>query len=176
MRGQKGIDLLNAIIPELMELDVGIVVLGEGKASHEAKILDLMETYHGRVAAVVGYTEDLAHRMQAGSDIFLMPSRYEPCGLTQMYALRYGTPPIATAVGGLRDTIIAWPAEDATGFIFINSTPREFFDVITEAVALWSNNPAGWEDMVRRAMRQSFTWQKSCREYAEVYRKIRLRL
>ena len=93
-----------------------------------------------------------------------------------MYALRYGTPPIATAVGGLRDTIIALPAEDATGFIFINSTPREFFDVITEAVALWSNNPAGWEDMVRRAMRQSFTWQKSCREYAEVYRKIRLRL
>jgi starch synthase len=176
MRGQKGIDLLNAIIPELMKLDVGVVVLGEGKPTHEAKILDLMETYRGRVAAVVGYTEDLAHRMQAGSDIFLMPSRYEPCGLTQMYALRYGTPPIATAVGGLRDTIIPWPADDATGFIFTDSTPREFFDAIVEAVGIWEGNPTAWQDMIRRAMQQSFTWEKSCREYAEVYRKIRLRL
>jgi len=176
LRGQKGIDLLNAIVPELMKLDVGIVVLGEGNAVHEARILDLMETYRGRVAAVVGYTEDLAHRMQAASDIFLMPSRYEPCGLTQMYALRYGTPPVATAVGGLRDTIVPWPAENATGFIFINSNPEEFLQAIKEAVTLWTASPSEWRNMMQRAMRQSFTWKNSCKEYIEVYRKIRLRL
>lgn len=176
LRGQKGIDLLNAIIPELMRLDVGVVVLGEGKVSHEAKILDLMETYRGRVAAVVGYTEDLAHRMQAGSDIFLMPSRYEPCGLTQMYALRYGTPPVATAVGGLRDTINPWPGDESTGFIFINSTPHDFFGAIQQAVNLWTTDPPAWQAMVRRAMERAFTWENSCREYLEVYRHIRLRL
>jgi len=176
LRGQKGIDLLNAIIPELMKMDVGVVVLGEGNPVHEAQILDLMETYQRRVSAVVGYTEDLAHRMQAGSDIFLMPSRYEPCGLTQMYALRYGTPPIATAVGGLRDTIEPWPGKKATGFIFTDSTPQDFLQTIKEAVDLWTESPDAWKDMVQRAMRQAFTWKKSCGEYAEIYRKLRLRL
>lgn len=176
MRGQKGIDLLNAIIPELMQLDVGIVVLGEGNPKHEAYILDMMETYHGRLAAVIGYTEDLAHRVQAASDIFLMPSRYEPCGLTQMYALRYGTPPVATAAGGLRDTIIPWPAHDATGFIFARSDAGEFFNAIKQAVSLWTQAPEIWRGIMLRAMSQAFTWDKSCREYEEVYRKVRLRL
>ena len=176
LRGQKGIDLLNAIIPDLMKMDVGVVVLGEGHPAHEAILLDLMESYQGRVAAVVGYTEDLAHRMQAGGDIFLMPSRYEPCGLTQMYALRYGTPPVATAVGGLRDTIEAWPGERATGFIFTDSTPEDFLQAIKEAVFLWTESPNTWKDIVRRAMQQAFTWKKSCAEYTEIYRKIRLRL
>ncbi len=176
LRGQKGIDLLNSIIPELMEMDVGVVVLGEGNPVHEARILELMENYQGRVAAVVGYTEDLAHRMQAGSDIFLMPSRYEPCGLTQMYALRYGTPPVATAVGGLRDTIEPWPGEQATGFIFGDSSPKDFLQAIKEAVFLWTESPEAWRAMTYRAMRQAFTWTKSCAEYSEIYRKIRLRL
>ena len=175
LRGQKGIDLLNAIIPDLMKMDVGVVVLGEGNLAYEAKILDLMETYQRRVAAVVGYTEDLAHRMQAGSDIFLMPSRYEPCGLTQMYALRYGTPPVATAVGGLRDTIEPWPGDSATGFIFTESTPEKFLEAIKDAVSLWAETDA-WKSMVRRAMQQAFTWKKSCGEYVEIYRKSRLRL
>ncbi len=176
LRGQKGIDLLNEIIPALMQMDVGVIVLGEGKLEHEARVLQLMENYQGRLSAIVGYTEELAHRMQAGSDIFLMPSRYEPCGLTQMYALRYGTPPVATAVGGLRDTIIPWPAEDATGFIFTNSTPDEFLDAIKEAVTLWDTDQKAWKAMVVRAMNQAFTWERSSREYADVYRKIRLRL
>ena len=176
LRGQKGIDLLNEIVPELMALDVGLVVLGEGNLAHEARILDHMETYRGRLAAVIGYTEDLAHRMQAASDIFLMPSRYEPCGLTQMYALRYGTPPVATAVGGLRDTIIPWPAENATGFTFSQSNPQLFFNAIKDAVNLWTDNPKAWQAMKQRAMRQAFTWEHACREYAEVYRTIGLRL
>ena len=171
-RGQKGVDLLNEIIPMLMELDVGVVALGEGKPEHEARTLELMETYRGRVAAVVGYTEEMAHRIQAGSDIFLMPSRYEPCGLTQMYALRYGTPPVATAVGGLRDTIEAWPSPEATGFIFLNSTAQAFFGAVKKAVELWTDDPAGWKLMVQRAMKRAFTWDRAADEYLELYRKL----
>ncbi|MDR0826984.1 MAG: glycogen synthase GlgA [Desulfovibrio sp.] len=176
MRGQKGIDILNAIIPDLVRMDVGIVVLGEGNPIHETIIRELMEAHRGRVAAVIGYTEDLAHRMQAASDLFLMPSRYEPCGLTQMYALRYGTLPIATAVGGLRDTIIPWPGDNSTGFIFTEPDPLDFLKTIGQAVQFWTRNPVGRREMIRRAMRQSFTWDKSCREYIDLYRKIRLRL
>lgn len=176
LRGQKGIDLLNMIVPELMKLDVGIVVLGEGNLIHEAHILDHMETYRGRVVAVIGYTEDLAHRMQAGSDIFLMPSRYEPCGLTQMYALRYGTPPVATAVGGLRDTIIPWPDPNATGFTYARRDPQEFLEAIKKAVTLWTQEPQAWQAMVRRAMTQAFTWKDACRQYAEIYQTICSRL
>lgn len=175
-RGQKGIDLLNAIIPELMKLNVGVVALGEGNLAHEAAMMDHMETYRGKVTAVIGYTEDLAHRIQAGSDIFLMPSRYEPCGLTQMYALRYGTLPVATAVGGLRDTIIPWPHEHATGFIFNESTPEAFFSAIRKATELWDADPIGWSVMLRRAMSQAFTWESACNKYREVYGAIHQRL
>ncbi|MDL2315898.1 glycogen synthase GlgA [Desulfovibrio sp. OttesenSCG-928-A18] len=176
LRGQKGIDLLNSIIPELMRLNVGLVVLGEGNFVHEARLMDLMEDYRGRLAAVIGYTEDLAHRMQAASDIFLMPSRYEPCGLTQMYALRYGAPPVATAVGGLRDTIVPWPSDESTGFIFTESEPMAFLAAIREAVALWTEKPEYWQSMMRRAMNQAFTWENACKQYAEIYRRIRLRI
>ncbi len=171
-RGQKGIDLLNAIIPRLMELNVGVISLGEGKMEHEAQALDLMETYRGRVAAVVGYTEEMAHRIQAGADIFLMPSRYEPCGLTQMYALRYGTPPVATAVGGLCDTIEAWPSPNATGFIFMNSTPGELYAAAKNAVDFWTADSDAWQGMVERAMTRAFTWERAAGEYLQLYAKL----
>jgi starch synthase len=172
LRGQKGIDLVYRIMPDLMALDTGVIILGEGKPAHERAAVELMHAYPGRVAAVVSYTEDLAHRIQAGSDIFLMPSRYEPCGLTQMYALRYGTPPVATAVGGLRDTIIPWPADGSTGFIFLNSTPGEFFETIRRAVRLWEQDKDAWRRMMASAMAQAFTWERSSRQYINLYRGI----
>jgi starch synthase len=173
LRGQKGIDLVHRIMPDLMALDVGVIILGEGKRAHERASVEFMHAYPGRVTAVVSYTEDLAHRIQAGSDIFLMPSRYEPCGLTQMYALRYGTPPVATAVGGLRDTIIPWPADNATGFIFLNSTPGEFLEAVRRAVRLWTQNKEAWRRMVVSAMKQAFTWDRSGKRYIDLYRGIR---
>lgn len=173
LREQKGIDLLNAVLPELMNLDVGVIVLGEGGLEHEARVLQLMEDYPERLCAVIGYTEELAHRIQAACDIFLMPSRYEPCGLTQMYALRYGTPPVATAVGGLCDTIVPWPLPDATGFTFAGSTPGEFLGAVCAAVTLWNTDKGAWKDMMRRAMCQSFTWERASREYIALYRSFR---
>ena len=174
LRGQKGIDILLDIIPRLMERNLGIIILGEGNLKHEARALELMEHYRGRLATVVSYTEDLAHRIQAGSDIFLMPSRYEPCGLTQMYALRYGTPPIATAVGGLRDTIVPWPLPEATGFTFGRFEPESFLRAILDAVNLWENDKRGWKAMVRRAMQPSFTWERSGHQYIDLYRQLGL--
>lgn len=171
LREQKGVDLLIAILPKLMELNVGIVILGEGDLGLEARLLGLMEDYPGRLMALVSYTEDLAHRIQAGADIFLMPSRYEPCGLTQMYSLRYGTPPVATAVGGLRDTIIPWPRPDATGFHFQEPEPLSFYSAIREAVLVWDKREV-WEQLRRRAMEQNFSWVRSAQCYIDVYKEL----
>ena len=175
-RGQKGVDLLVDIIPRLMELEIGLIVLGEGKLEHEARLQELAEEHHDRLCVIVGYSEDLAHRIQAGSDIFLMPSRYEPCGLTQMYALRFGTPPVATSVGGLRDTIVPYPHPQATGFTFAEPAPETFFQAICEAVDLWKNKKAYWRGMVQRAMNQDFSWENSAARYVELYRSLGARV
>lgn len=169
LRGQKGIDLLLDILPRVMALDVGVVVLGEGSLRYEGAIQSMAAVYPGRVHAAVSYTEDLAHRIQAGCDIFLMPSRYEPCGLTQMYALRYGTPPVASAMGGLRDTIIPYPDPKATGFTFPRTDPEDFYKAICDAVALWENKDE-WHALVGRAMSQAFTWEKAGKQYLGIYR------
>lgn len=168
LRGQKGIDVVLDIVPELMALDVGLVVLGEGRAEYEARLMSIVEDFPGRVAGVIGYTEEMSHVIQAGADIFLMPSRYEPCGLTQMYSLSYGTPPVATAVGGLRDTIIAYPSADANGFIFDSPTADALLESVREAVLVWEDR-ARWNLIQRNAMKSNFSWEKSAREYANLY-------
>jgi len=132
--------------------------------------------HQDRLRVIVGYSEDLAHRIQAGSDIFLMPSRYEPCGLTQMYALRFGTPPVATAVGGLRDTITPYPAPNATGFTFQNPTADEFYAAVRQALDLWRKNKPRWKGMVDRAMAQDFSWEQSAARYIDLYRSLGARL
>ncbi len=175
LRDQKGIDLLIDILPRLMKKEVGVIVLGEGNLAYEARLLELMEEFPGQFCVQVGYTEYLAHAIQAGSDIFLMPSRYEPCGLTQIYALRFGTPPVATAVGGLRDTITPYPAENATGFTFERPDPDMFYEAVSQAVDAWHNREE-WSRMVERAMRREFTWDRSADEYINLYRQLGARI
>lgn len=175
-RGQKGVDLLIDIIPKLMEQEVGLIVLGEGKLEHEARLQELAETHHDRLRVIVGYSEDLAHRIQAGSDIFLMPSRYEPCGLTQIYALRFGTPPVATAVGGLRDTIVPYPRAGATGFIFPRADAEGFHAAVCQALDLWRTDKKAWRGMVDRAMAQNFSWEQSAAQYVDLYRSLGARV
>lgn len=168
LRHQKGVDLLMEIMPELMRRNVGVVVLGEGNLQFEAMLQDMMETYAGRLAVQIGYTEDLAHRIQAGVDVFLMPSRYEPCGLTQMYSLRYGSLPVASAVGGLLDTIAAHPAENATGFIFTPIDAKAFLSCVDQALALWVDKEK-WRAMQVRAMRMEFSWENAAKQYIQAY-------
>jgi starch synthase len=172
LRRQKGVDMLINILPRLMEMDLGVVVLGEGNLVFESKIMELVEEYPGRLAARVGYTEELAHQIQAGADIFLMPSRYEPCGLTQMYALRFGAAPVATAVGGLKDTIRPYPAPDCTGFTFAKPDPELFLAAVTDAVRLWTREPRAWNDLIRRAMGVAFSWEDSARGYLDIYQEL----
>jgi len=171
LRRQKGIDLLIDILPALMKMDLGVVVLGEGGLEYEARLMELMEEYPGRLAVRIGYTEDLAHRIQAGSDIFLMPSRYEPCGLTQIYALRFGTPPVATNLGGLSDTIVGYPHPKCTGFTFPQATAEAFLASIEQAVSVFSK-PREWARIRERAMRADFSWERAAKRYLEVYREL----
>ncbi len=173
LRRQKGIDLLIDIMPEVMAMNVGVIILGEGNLDFEARLLEMMEEYQGQLHVIVGYTEELAHRIQAGCDIFLMPSRYEPCGLTQMYALRYGTPPVATAVGGLKDTIVPYPSDEATGFTFARPDSRLFRDAVRDAVRCWEDSEC-WDGLVRRAMASDFCWDRSAERYLELYRDLGL--
>jgi starch synthase len=168
LRGQKGIDIVLEIIPELMKLDVGLVVLGEGRAEFEAMLMSIMEDYPGRIVGIIGYTEEMSHLIQAGADIFLMPSRYEPCGLTQMYSLSYGTPPVATAVGGLRDTITPYPGSGANGFIFSDPTPEALLATVRKAVKVWEDRNA-WREVQVNAMQTRFSWENSARKYMDVY-------
>jgi starch synthase len=171
IRSQKGVDLLIDILPKLMEKEIGVIVLGEGNLRREAQLLALMEEFPGRLSVQVGYSEDLAHRIQAASDIFLMPSRYEPCGLTQMYALRFGSIPVATAVGGLIDTITPHPNRYCTGFIFEEPKAGLFLDAINQALDVWEDK-AYWRRMIDRAMQQAFTWERSAEQYIDLYRDI----
>jgi len=168
---QKGVDLLLDIFQELIVKNVGIIVLGEGALQYEERLLRLMEDYPLRLSANVSYTEELAHRIQAGSDIFLMPSRYEPCGLTQMYALRYGTPPVATAVGGLNDSIVPYPDPQATGFTFAKADSGHFLLAINQALEVWEQ-PDLWNQIRQRGMQQEFTWEKAAKQYIEVYKTL----
>ena len=171
LRSQKGIDLLLDIIPDLVEKDVGVVVLGEGDALYEAELLNLRELYPRHISGVVGYTEEMAHKIQAGADIFLMPSRYEPCGLTQMYSLRYGTPPVATAVGGLKDTIVPFPDEKSTGFIFENPTSSELLQTLENALVLFEDKEK-WAKLQVRGMEVSFSWKRSAAVYVNAYQTL----
>ncbi len=171
LRSQKGIDMLLDIFQDLIVKDVGIIVLGEGALEFEERLLRLMEDYPLRLSANVSYTEELAHRIQAGSDIFLMPSRYEPCGLTQMYSLRYGTPPVATSVGGLNDTIVPYPQEGATGFTFSDASAKGFLAAIEQALDAWADDQS-WARIRQQGMLQDFTWEKAAVKYLETYRSL----
>ena len=133
--------------------------------------MGIMEDYPGRVVGIIGYTEEMSHLIQAGTDIFLMPSRYEPCGLTQMYSLSYGTPPVATAVGGLRDTITPYPDANANGFIFADPAPEALLATVRKAVQVWEDR-AEWRRIQVSAMQTRFSWENSARQYMDVYKSL----
>ena len=164
--GQKGFDLLEEIVPTLAEMDFAMVVLGSGEAPIEAMFRTMALDYPDKFAVQVGYDNGLAHRIEAGSDMFLMPSRYEPCGLSQLYSLRYGTVPIVRATGGLEDTV-----DEFTGFKFTEYTPEALLEAIRQALAAWSDR-AGWLERMRRGMAKDFSWDAAAVEYQSLYRSL----
>ena len=172
---QKGLGLLRDVLPWVLgEMHVQLVVLGSGDPAAEEMLRDLQRRYPGRVAAVIGYSEDLSHRIYAGSDFFLMPSLFEPCGLAQMYALRYASLPVVHAVGGLEDTVEQYNegSGDGTGFKFYAATAQAFHDTVAWAVSTWYDRPTHMTKMRERAMTVRFGWDESAARYLALYRRV----
>lgn len=170
---QKGFDLLEAILPDLMELPVNMVILGTGDAAIEEKLTEMESLFTDRLKLILKFDEKVAHLIEAGADIFLMPSRYEPCGLNQMYSLRYGTIPVVHATGGLDDSVIdvIKNPDSGTGFKFYEYEAEEFFQAIDSALTLYDQEEK-WHEITKRAMLQDFSWDRSAREYIQIYEKV----
>jgi starch synthase len=170
---QKGFDLVTAVLPSLLEGDVQYVVLGAGDPAIEQALLGLGRRYPSKLAVRIAYDEALAHRIEAGADLFVMPSRFEPCGLSQLYSLRYGTPPIVRATGGLDDSIIDYDARSATGTGF-KFTPykREALGEAWRRALLAYHSGSDFTQLIRRAMQQDFSWASSARRYDALYRSL----
>ena len=173
---QKGMDLVLAAVPTLVAGGAQLAVLGTGDPGLESAFADAARAHPGRVAAQIGYDEDLAHLMQGGADAILVPSRFEPCGLTQMCALRYGALPVVSHVGGLADTVVdandaAIAAGVATGFQFAPVTNDQLAFAIGRTLALWKDPPR-WRRLQARAMATDVSWRHSAQQYARMYREL----
>jgi len=168
---QKGIDLIAKVLDKIMELDVQLVVLGTGdKWAHEFFQL-AQARYPQKIGIALKYDNVLAHKIEAGADIFLMPSRYEPCGLNQMYSLAYGTVPIVRATGGLDDTIENFnpTTGQGTGFKFLQPSPEELLNAVYVAILNFYTNKPGWVKLMRNGMSKNFSWDVSAGEYLKLY-------
>jgi starch synthase len=172
---QKGADLLTAALPRLMQLGAQLAILGSGDAALERALRAATAEHPGECAALIGYDETLAHRIFAGADAFLMPSRFEPCGLSQLYALRYGAVPIVHRVGGLADTVVdanpaALESGTATGVVFESANALALGDAVARAVTLY-RQPRTWKQLIATGMRQDYSWRHSAQDYARLYRR-----
>ncbi|WP_025270083.1 glycogen synthase [Hippea sp. KM1] len=169
---QKGIELLAASIEGMLkDLRVGFVLLGSGERWAENFFSSLASKYPDRFGCFIGYSDELAHKIEAGCDMFLMPSLFEPCGLNQIYSLRYGTLPIVRAVGGLDDTVRNYDPEtkEGWGFKFWDANPEALFNTIAWAIDVFRNDKEGFRVMQKRAMRLRFDWSASSKDYSDVY-------
>ena len=172
--GHKGLELVCQTLDAFMQKDVQLVVLGKGEGSFEAFFEYARTRYPGRVAVHLGYSESLAMQIYAGADLFLMPSRSEPCGLSQMIAMRYGAVPIVRETGGLKDTVHAYEAWNGSGngFSFTAYRAEDMCHVIGEAIDLYHNNKAAYRTLQNRGMTADFSWKQSAARYREIYETI----
>lgn len=168
---QKGTDVLVEVLPRLLSLEIQIVLLGTGDPEAERALARLSKTHGDRFRAFLGFDNALAHRIEAAGDFFLMPSRFEPCGLNQMYSLRYGNLPLVRATGGLRDTVANYDASSGagTGFVFEHLGADSLADTVSWASSAWYDRRDHIDAMRRRGMRQDFSWERSARTYEEFY-------
>ena len=171
---QKGFELCFSVLPDLLaENDLRLVVLGEGERDYVVFFQKLASRYPDRVHFHRGHSEELAHLIEAGADMFLMPSRYEPCGLNQMFSLRYGTIPVVRRTGGLADTVEPFDADrgTGTGFVFDPFTPRALRRALDDALAAYGD-PSLWNRLMENGMSQDYSWAARARDYEELYRRL----
>jgi starch synthase len=171
---QKGFDLLVTILDYLLSKDLHFLLLGTGNKETEAYLRTVVDRYPGKASIRFAFENQLAHLTEAGADIFLMPSKYEPCGLNQMYSLRYGTVPVVRATGGLADTITEFNPEtgEGTGFRFDAYDPADFRSAVDRALAVWPDRKL-WTKLMRNGMKQDFSWSRSASKYMDVYTGLR---
>ena len=170
---QKGIDLILDCLPEMLSHPVQFVLLGSGNKSYEQQLHNFAESHPDKISITIGYDETLAHMIEAGADIFLMPSRFEPCGLNQIYSQRYGTPPIVRKTGGLADTVVDAVPETidnntATGLVFNEASPGALMEAIKRSLILYSY-PKTWKKLQINSMRKDYSWSKSAQQYLSLY-------
>lgn len=171
---QKGLDLLAQVMDEIVsQMQVQFVILGSGEKNLESFYGKIPIRFPGRIASYIGYSDELSHWIEAGSDFFIMPSRYEPCGLNQMYSLKYGTLPIVRATGGLDDTVIQYDEKtgDGTGFKFWEIGANAIYYTVGWAVSTYYDRPKHIKKMIRQAMGQDFSWEKSAKAYLDLYQR-----
>jgi starch synthase len=167
---QKGFDLIAQVAVELLKENISLIALGTGQPEYEAMFKELAEKHSGKVAIKIGYDNALAHKIEAGADIFLMPSRYEPCGLNQIYSLRYGTVPVVRATGGLDDTIQSFnlKTHTGTGFKFEGYSGLALIESVRAALKL-HREPKIWQTLQKNGMAKDFSWKASAAAYVTLY-------
>jgi len=173
---QKGIDLILQLVPELLQRPMQLVILGTGQQNLEQALRQVHRAYPEHISVRIDYNETLAHLLEAGSDSFLMPSRFEPCGLNQLYSLRYGTPPIVRSTGGLANSVVDTTDANlsrhtATGFVFENAESHELLQAIDRALELYAR-PDAWKDLMLTGMRKDFSWTRSAAAYIDLYNRL----
>ena len=168
---QKGLDLVEWVMERLVASRIQLVIIGTGDPRYENLFRHYEWTHKGQVSANILFNEERAHHLYAAADAMLMPSQFEPCGLTQLISLRYGTVPIVRETGGLRDTVqpYNWYEQTGTGFSFANYNADEMLNTIFYAEQIFYDEPAAWADMVRRGMNKDFSWSASAKKYEELY-------
>jgi len=167
----KGVDLIIEAFEELIQLDVQIVVLGSGEEEYEKFFTSAAQKYPDKLAVNISFDEELAHLIEAGADMFLMPSRFEPCGMNQMYSLKYGTVPIVRATGGLSDTVKQFKDGDGNGFVFEKYAAEEMMLAVKNAVDTFQDKDT-WSKIVENGMSENFSWKASAEKYDELYVKL----
>ena len=170
---QKGLDLLAQAFDQLVQENMFLVMLGTGEPYYENLLRSWKERFPGKVAVAITYDETLAHKVEAGSDMILMPSRSEPCGLNQIYGMKYGTVPVVRATGGLDDTVQEWSAdaETGTGFRFYDYKPEDFLHALRSAFGVFADKKQ-WRTLMRNGMARDYSWTKPAKEYIQLYEEI----
>jgi len=174
---QKGYDLLTPVLERILnEFEVQFVIVGSGDKGLEGYFGWLPAAYSGKFGSYIGYSNEMAHVVEAGSDMFLMPSRFEPCGLNQMYSLKYGTLPIVRKVGGLADSVDNYNHNTGggTGFVFEEASPQAIYGTIKWAIETWYERKNHFESMQKRAMEVDFSWNVAGKHYLDLYRKAQI--
>lgn len=173
LTSQKGFDLLEQAWDELLSRDVQLVVLGDGERRYEERLCEVVSRHRERVGFRRGFDAALAHQIEAGADLFLMPSRYEPCGLSQLYSLKYGTIPVVRATGGLKDTVEEYDPETSrgNGFVFVPFEGSAFLAAVDRALDLF-HHATQWTALMKRAMAADFSWDRPARAYADLYQEL----